>query len=92
MKSIVQENWDECYICGCSRNLEEHHIMSGWANRKLSEQYGLTCRLCADHHRSKIGVHQDIILKERLEKAAQKAFEQQYGHTKWMELFRKNYL
>ena len=91
MKSIIQEDDTRCYICGCQRNLERHHAMSG-SNRKLAEVYGLTVMLCADHHRGSIGVHSDYILKERIEKDAQRAFEQRYGHTAWMSIFRKNYL
>ena len=91
-ESIVQNDLTECYVCGCRTNLEIHHIMSGSANRKLSTAYGLVCALCADHHRGAIGVHQDIILNERLKKDAQSAFEKRYGHTKWMSLFKKNYL
>lgn len=91
-ESIVQNELTECYVCGCRRNLEIHHIMSGNANRKLSTTYGLVCALCYDHHRGAIGVHQDIILNERLKKDAQRAFEERYGHTKWMSLFKKNYL
>jgi len=92
MKSIMQDMDDKrCYICGCTRNLECHHAMSG-ANRKWSTVYGLIVWLCMDHHRGRIGVHQDAILKERLEKDAQRAFEKQYGHVAWMAIFRKNYL
>ena len=44
MKSIVQENWQECYLCGRNRTadpcgLEEHHIFEGNPGRKLSEKY-----------------------------------------------------
>lgn len=53
---------------------------------------GLVVYLCADHHRGPIGVHNDYIMKERLEKDAQRAFEALYGHLEWMETFRKNYL
>lgn len=90
--SILQ-NLDEpcCYICGRTRELELHHVMSG-ANRKLSTKFGLVLFLCREHHTGKLGVHQDYIMKERLEKDAQKAFEALYGHKLWMETFRKNYL
>ena len=88
--SIVQKD-RKCYVCGKTVGLEEHHMMSG-PNRKLAEAWKLKCLLCYEHHRSPIGVHSDIILKERLEKDAQRAFEKLYGHRKWMELFRKNYL
>ena len=92
MKSIIQEDESRCYVCGSMRNLERHHVFSGTANRKLSETYGLTVMLCADHHRGSIGVHTDYFLKNRLEKDGQRAFEQRYGHTAWMSIFRKNYL
>ena len=92
MNSILQDMDDrKCYVCGCTRNLELHHVMSG-SNRKLSTVYGLVVWLCMDHHRGKIGVHSDIILKERLERDAQREFESMYGHTAWMSIFRKNYL
>ena len=92
MKSILQDGEPRCYVCGSVRCLERHHVMSGTANRKLSETYGLWVWLCRDHHTGSIGVHNDFIMKERLEKAAQKAFEERYGHTAWMAIFRKNYL
>ena len=93
MKSIMQDPDDfRCYICGCVRNLEEHHAMHGTSNRKLAEQYGLKVRLCADHHRGRIGVHTDEILDTRIKKDAQRAFEKIYGHSFWMKVFRKNYL
>ena len=89
----IMQNLDEprCYIRGSFRNLELHHCMSG-ANRKLSTRYGLVVFLCADHHRGRLGVHTDYIMKERLEKDAQRAFEAIHGHRLWMETFRKNYL
>ena len=44
-KSIMQMDWDTCYLCGRNRiadpcGLEEHHVLGG-ANRKFSEKYGL---------------------------------------------------
>lgn len=91
MKSIMQEE-PRCFVCGKTQGLELHHVMSGTANRTLSTEYGLVVMLCADHHRGKNGVHSDYALKNHLEQSAQLAFEQVYGHTKWMEVFRKNYL
>ena len=91
MKSIMQQD-ECCYICGCTHNLEVHHVMSGTANRRLSELYGLKVFLCRDHHTGSIGVHSDIFLKNRLERDAQRAFERIYGHRMWMQTFRKNYL
>ncbi len=42
-KSIMQMDWDTCYLCGRNRiadpcGLEEHHVFGG-ANRKFSEKY-----------------------------------------------------
>ena len=91
MKSIMQTE-QCCYICGSTRNLELHHVMSGTANRRLSDRYGLVVFLCRDHHTGSIGVHNDIILKQRLERDAQRAYESIYGHRAWMQMFRKNYL
>ena len=51
MKSIVQNDPVQCYLCGrYSYYLETHHIFGG-PNRKLSDKDGLTVKLCADCHR-----------------------------------------
>ena len=93
MKSIMQDMEEpRCYVCGCQRNLEVHHAMHGTANRSLATKYNLVVWLCRDHHTGRIGVHSDIILDERIKKDAQRAFEKIYGHSKWMKVFRKNYL
>ena len=89
--SIMQTD-ERCYICGSCRDLELHHVMSGTANRKLSTRYGLVVFLFRDHHTGRIGVHSDYIMKERLEKDAQRAFEALHGRKLWMQTFRKNYL
>lgn len=90
-KSILQED-KVCYVSGSRVNLERHHIMSGTANRKLSERYGLWVWLNHDLHTGKNGAQYEKELNLRLKREAQMAFEQIYGHEKWMETFRKNYL
>lgn len=100
-RSIMQDKADgECYLCRKLLGIdtpaayrEEHHAMHGTANRKLAEHYGLKVYLCLYHHRSgPEAVHRchetDLLLKQD----AQKIFEHKYGHTKWMEVFKKNYL
>ena len=100
-KSIMQDKaGGECYLCRKLLGIdtpvayrEEHHIMHGTANRRLSEHYGLKVYLCTYHHRngpeSAHRCHQtDILLKQ----AAQRAFEQKHSHEKWMEVFGRNYL
>lgn len=92
MRSILQKGEPCCYVCGSMRSLERHHVMSGTANRKLSEEHGLWVYLCRDHHTGSIGVHSDIILNQRLKRDAQRAFERTHSHDEWMKIFRKNYL
>lgn len=100
-KSILQDKrGGECYLCNLLLGIdtptpirEEHHVMHGTANRKLSEHYGLKVYLCPYHHRNgPESAHRcrqtDILLKQ----AAQRAFERKYGSEKWMEVFGKNYL
>ena len=56
-KSIISDE-RYCLVCGTPYNLHSHHLFSGTANRKLSEQYGLKVWLCAHHHNmSNEGVH-----------------------------------
>lgn len=100
-KSILQDKrGGECYLCNMLLGIdtpaayrEEHHIMHGTANRRLSEHYGLKVYLCPHHHRTgQEAAHMcqqtDLLLKQ----AAQRAFEQKHSHEKWMEVFKKNYL
>lgn len=100
-KSILQDKrGGECYLCNMLLGIdtpaacrEEHHVMHGTANRKLSEHYGLKVYLCPYHHRNgPQAAHKcrqtDILLKQ----AAQRAFEKKYSYKKWMEVFGKNYL
>lgn len=92
MKSIVQPDGDQCYLCGRKTNLECHHILGGIANRRLSSKFGLTVTLCADCHRGADGAQYAKDLNRLLKQQAQIAFEEIYGHDKWMETFKKNYL
>lgn len=100
-KSILQDKrGGECYLCKLllgidtpAASREEHHVMHGTANRRLSEHYGLKVYLCPYHHRNgPEAAHRcrqtDILLKQ----AAQRTFERKYGHEKWMEVFGRNYL
>ena len=98
-KSIMQRKDGTCYLCSKLNNgdwiqeVEEHHVMFGTADRKLSEHYGLKVYLCLGHHRnSSEAVHRnkrnDLILK----RDAQEAFMKKYPDKDWMEVFGRNYL
>lgn len=90
-RSILQ-NEKRCWFCSSMVGLECHHIMSGTANRKLSEKYGLKVWLCNKHHTGDEGAQYDPAMNRQLKRDAQYAFERKYGHQMWMEIFRKNYL
>lgn len=90
-KSILQDkSGGECYLCNILLGIdtpvpirEEHHVMHGTANRKLSEHYGLKVYLCPYHHRNgPQAAHRcrqtDILLKQ----TAQRAFERKYSPEK----------
>ena len=91
MKSIMHDG-ESCYLCGRQTNLEWHHILGGWANRKLSQRYGLVVRLCKNCHTGDGGAQYERDLNRMLKQEAQIEFEKRYGHEEWMSKFRKNYL
>ena len=92
MKSILQEE-KKCYRCGTTLGLHKHHVFEGTANRKKSEQYGLTIWLCGYHHNlSNDGIHFDKKFDLEVKQKAQKEFEKRYGHFEFMDVFHRNYL
>ncbi len=92
MKSILQTT-KECYVCGTTYNLHEHHCIYGSANRKLSEKYGLKVWLCQYHHTGQAGVHFDKDLDTQLKKLAQTRFEAKFGaNISFREVFGRNYI
>ena len=90
-KSIMQPDGEkECYISGSQRDLDLHHVIAGTANRKLSDKYGLWVWLRHDIH---MDLHdRNKELDKQLRQEGQKAFEEIYGHEKWMNVFGKSYL
>lgn len=91
-KSIIQQGDPRCFFCGRQIGLEQHHVMAGTANRKLSEKYGLWVWLCQEHHTGKDGAQYNREKNQGLKRLAQIAFEARHSHDEWMETFRKNYL
>lgn len=89
--SLLQPDGEqECYLTGTQSGIDCHHIYAGVANRKLSDEWG--CWVYLKH-----SIHMDLHDRRKdvdrmLKRECQKAFEQRYGHQKFMELFRKNYL
>lgn len=97
-KSILQER-KECFVCreylGVQQvdNLEEHHVIYGNANRKLSDKFGLTVFLCHEHHNEPpMGVHFNRALDNQLKRFAQSRFQEEFPEENFRAIFGKNYL
>lgn len=91
MTSIIQDNWEECYLCGGVAT-EEHHVFNG-PDRKAADKYGLTVHLCPHCHRTApYAAHKDINTKRMLQQIGQTAFERRHGHEEFMRIFGRNYL
>ena len=92
MKSIIQDK-KQCFVCGTTLNLHDHHIIYGTSNRKQSEKYGLKVWLCQEHHTGSTGVHFNRNLDLYLKKLAQEHFEAEYGaRNVFRSVFGKSYL
>lgn len=100
-KSIMQDKESgQCYLCRLLHKdysvkavREEHHVMGGVANRKLSERYGLKVYLDPNHHRNgPEAVHKNKEVALLLKREAQKAFMRAYPDLDFREIFGKNYL
>lgn len=90
-KSIMQVQ-KECFVCNTPFCLEKHHVIFGNANRKLSEEYGLTVWLCHEHHTGNTGVHFNKELDNMLKQYAQRVFQTTYPEKSFRNIFGKNYL
>lgn len=92
MKSIVQQK-EECWFCKTTKELHDHHIFEGTANRRLSEKFGLKVKVCAFHHNlgGKYCVHQNKEMELELKVAGQTAFENKYPDLEFIKIFGRNY-
>lgn len=98
----------ECFLCreeaeriGCygelpHTGLHRHHFMFGGfgALRKKAEHFGLWGYVCAKEHHEygPNAPHVNAEVSKYLKQVAQRSFENQYGHEKWMQEFGRNYL
>ena len=97
MKSIIQADRTQCFICGRNAQadywgLDEHHCYGG-ANRNLSERYGLKVYLC--HHSCHLyGVHKNAELSRQLKEKVQRIAMQYYNWSieDFRRIFGKSYL
>lgn len=90
-RSVIQHE-KECFVCKTRYNLQDHHIIYGTGNRKLSEQYGYKVWLCQEHHTGNNGVHFNKSLDMRLKGIAQTHFETTHTRDEFIKTFGKSYL
>lgn len=93
MKSVLHKK-KECYVCGTTLGLHEHHVFNGIANRKISEKRGLKIWLCGYHHNlSNEGIHFNVELDRQVKEMAQEYYEQNIGSREdFRREFGKSYL
>lgn len=99
MKSIMHQKDGTCYLCMKLEGnyfpqlvTQEHHVIFGTSNRKLSEKYGLKVYLCLEHHLTgPNAVHRNQAVREMLCRSAQEVFEQHYSNISFKEVFGKNW-
>lgn len=74
------------------KTIQEHHVIYGTANRRLSEKYGLKVYLCLYHHEEgPEAVHKNAKMSLILKIQAQRAFQKKFPALDWMKIFGKNY-
>lgn len=100
MKSIMQDKQaHNCYLCMMlhsdfsEKQTQEHHVIFGTANRRLSEKYGLKVYLCLEHHEAgREAVHRNAQIALMVKKEAQRAFEKRWPGLDFRKIFGKNFL
>lgn len=80
-----------CYVCGYPVT-EVHHIFGG-ANRKISDKYGFTVRLCHYHHNEPPdGAHFNREFDLKLKRWAQGIYEETNTREDFIKEFGKSWL
>ena len=93
MSNSILSNERTCMVCGTTLNLHKHHIFFGTGKRKLSEQYGCWCYLCARHHNmSNEGVHFNKELDTKLKVLCQVEWQKQHPDLDFIKIFGRNYI
>lgn len=100
-KSILHDKKDRtCFLCMMLHGddsykdvLHEHHVIFGWANRRLSEKHGLKVYLCLCHHEIGIeAIHMNDRINKMVQAYAQRAFEKKWPEKNFREIFGRNYI
>lgn len=90
-KSIITDDMKHCIVFGCENPVcEEHHVVHGTANRKVSDKRGLVIPLCREHHSE---IHRERKMDLYYKQIAQNAYETKYGsREQFIKEFGKSYL
>ena len=89
MTDSILQTEKECFITGAETWLDLHHIYAG-PNRKHSDAWGCWVWLRHDIH---MDLHErNTELDRRIKRECQEAFEERWGHQKFMEVFGKSYI
>ena len=91
MKSIIQTE-KECFFCGRTTCLHDHHVFFGNKHKNHSEKYGLKVWLCVEHHTGNESPHRSKEMNLFLKRIAQAKFEETHSREVFMRIFGKNYL
>lgn len=87
-KSIIPGDRDRCFLCNREGiPLQVHHCLHG-SRRKFADKYGLTVHLCVKCHMT---LHDTGKWDRELEALGQRAFEERYGHKRYMQESGKDY-
>ena len=80
-KSIITDDWTQCFAEGCGNPcIEEHHLIEGRGRRKLSEKYGLKVPFCHKHHTwCHEYAYKHPVFAQSMHILAQLAFERVHG-------------
>ena len=76
-------------MSGYQGPVDKHHIYAG-SNRNNSELWG--CWVWLRHDLHMLLHDRDKDLDKRLKRECQRAFEEQYDHKQFMDIFGKSYL
>jgi hypothetical protein len=69
-----------------------HEVFFGNPNARLSQDYGMTIKLCYKHHQGDNGVHFNDELNRKLKREYQLKFIEMYPDKDFYSIFKKNYL
>ena len=84
----MYKEYEPCHVCE-GQAITDHEPIHGNPDKRLSMKWGLTIPVCAECHDR---FHKKPETNEPYKKEMQERFEKKYGHEKFMEIFKRNYL